>query len=595
MAHRYLIVISRRSRNHLAIGQIAAATGLTGHHSIGSCHVLTDADVSPLSFSGGLVIGDLFHRHGVGPAITALDAADAAALSHATVDTLVSRYWGSYVAIVNESGGSLILRDPSGSMACYYSSCGHAIAFASDAELLVAAGLITPRIDWGFVARTLYANDLPLRETALQGVMELLAGNMARIGDEGVTPIPFWSPWQFVGHDLSICPESQAERLERVVHNCIRSWGATHNKAVLAVSGGLDSSIVAASLSGALDLDCFTMSTVEPIGNEEPYARALCDALGLPLTAFTYALADADIRASSFAHLPRPGGRTQGLAYDAPLLRLISETGADAFYTGTGGDNVFHFTHSARPLVDQYLSTGLNSGLLATWRDIVALTGASGWEVLRHALRVPRRGSQKYSWKFDSEFLSREVLDMVTALPPTHAWLDAPDKALPGKAAHVAMILRAQHYLHGYDRRLPFTPVAPLLSQPVIELCLSIPSWYVCRGGVDRSVARAGFADRLPPLILDRRVKGGPDSFAIEILQANLPAVKERLLDGQLAAHHIVDRQALERALDPARLGRSIEYVRLLLLLDTEAWIDNWQSKSGQSQGGRSYARAVVG
>ena len=595
MAHRYLILIPRGSRNQLAIGEIAAATGLTGHHSIGSFHVLTDAAKPPLTFPNGLIVGDLFDLHGVGPAITALDAADAAALSHQTVDTLLNRYWGSYAAIVNEAGRPSILRDPSGSMPCYYSNTAHAIAFASDAELLVAAGLVSPRIDWGLVAQTLYANDLPLRETALEGVTELLAGNMASITDEGVTTSSRWSPWDFVAHDLSLSPDEQDERLERVVHNCIRSWGATHNKAVLAVSGGLDSSIVAASLSGALDLDCFTMATVEPKGNEEPYARALCDALGLRLTAFTYALADADIGVSSFAHLPRPGGRTQGLAYDAPLLRLIRETGADAFYTGSGGDNVFHFTHSARPLVDQYLSTGLNGDLLTTWRDIAALTGASAWEVLRHALRVPRRGSQKYRWKFDPEFLSRDVLDIVTALQPTHAWLEAPAKALPGKAAHVGMILRAQHYLHGYDRRLPFTPVAPLMSQPVVETCLSIPSWYVCRGGVDRSVARAGFAGRLPRSILDRRVKGGPDSFAIEILQANLPTVRERLLDGQLATHRIVDRPALERALDPSRLGRGIEYVRLLLLLDTEAWIAGWQSRSGQWQAGQLDARKGVG
>lgn len=583
MAYRYLIVIPRGSRNELAIGAIAARTGLTHHSAVGSVHVLTNQAGSPLQFPVGLVIGDLFHRHGVGPSLSEIEATDGVAIGQNVVQTLASRYWGSYVALWKEGGRTSILRDPSGTMPCYYSCSPHAIGFASDAELLVGAGIVKPAIDWGGVTMTLYVRDLPLSVTGLEGVTELLSGHSATIIEDEVVTRAFWSPWDFVAHDLKISPEKQAERLERVVHNCTRSWGATHNKAVLAVSGGLDSSIVAACLKGAIDLECFTISTVEPRGNEEPFARALCDGLGLDLTAATYQLADAKIGISTFAHLPRPGGRTHGLAYDAPLARLMKGKGADAFYTGSGGDNVFHSTHSARPLVDQYLTTGLNGDLIATWRDISALTGASAWEVLRHAFRVPRRGGQKYRWKFDPEFLSRDALEVVEAQPPAHPWLDAPIQALPGTGAHVAMILRAQHYLHGYDRRLPFTAVAPLLSQPVIELCLSIPSWYVCRGGVNRSIARAAFAKRLPPAILDRKIKGGPDSFAIEILQANLPEVRQRLLDGQLAARGIVDRGALESALQPSRLATRLEYVRLLLLLDTEAWIDAWQSRDATS------------
>lgn len=590
MAHRYLILIPRGSRNELAIGAIAARTGLTNHSAVGSVHVLTNQTGTPLQFPAGLILGNLFHRHGVGAALTQIEATDAAAIGQDVVETLATRYWGSYIALWNGEDGTSIIRDPSGSTPCYYSRSPHAIGFASDAELLVEAGIVKGAIDWGGVTRTLYARDLPLSETGLDGVSELLAGRVATIADDEVVISGFWSPWDFVAHDLNVSPEQQAERLGRTVYNCTRSWAATYEKAVLAVSGGLDSSIVAACLKGSLDLDCFTISTVEPRGNEEPFARALCDELGLDLTAVTYQLDDANIATSTFAHLPRPGGRTHGLAYDTPLRRLIEHKGADAFFTGSGGDNVFHSSNSARPLVDQYLRTGLHGDLISTWRDISAVTGASAWEVLRYALRVPRRGSPKYRWKFDAEFLSRDALEIVEARPPLHPWLDSPVGALPGKAAHVAMILRAQHYLHGYDRRLPFTVVAPLLSQPVIELCLSIPSWYVCRGGVDRAVARAAFSDRLPPSIRDRRTKGGPDSFAIELLEANLPSVRERLLDGQLAARNIIDRAAVELALNPSRLATRTEYVRLLLLLDTEAWIDAWQSRVGKPE-----ARRVMG
>lgn len=588
MALRYLILVDQGLRSDLAVSQMAARTGLSNHFALGSAHILTSGPSKPLTFPSGAVIGDLFHKHGVGPALRSLGEGDASAIDQAPPVVLSRQYWGAFVAIWRARGQLHVLRDPSGAMPCYFARCGQLFGFASDVELLVSAGLIRPSVDWRQVARALYANDLPLEETALRGVSELLAGTMATVTDERIETTAFWSPWDHVAQDPAMSPQAHAERLRRAVENVGRSWGSTHNKALLAVSGGLDSSIMAAVLKGAIDMEAFTIATADPRGDEESYARLLCEALGISLTSSRYALADVDIRTSSFAHLPRPGGRTQSLGFDAALLRVAEEARADAFYTGSGGDNVFHFSHSARPLVDQFLTHGISSELLETWRNICALTGASGWEVLRHALRVPGRG-RGYQWTFDHEFLASDVREALVQQPPDHDWLNGPANALPGKAAHVAMILRAQHYLHGYDRMLPFTAVAPLLSQPVIETCLAIPSWHASRGGVDRSVARSAFEGRVPQAILQRRFKGGPDGFAVEILRTNLPQVKERLLGGHLARQHIIDLDAVERALEPTRLATRTEYVRLLLLLDTEAWIEKWQAAAPKIMSRRAW------
>src|SRR3546814_1820576 len=41
-----------------------------------------------------------------------------------------------------------------------------------------------------------------------------------------------------------------------------------------------------------------------------------------------------------------------------------------SFMSGVGGDNVFHLTRSARPLVDRLLTVGPTLGALRTLRDI---------------------------------------------------------------------------------------------------------------------------------------------------------------------------------------------------------------------------------
>src|SRR3546814_15687375 len=64
-----------------------------------------------------------------------------------------------------------------------------------------------------------------------------------------------------------------------------------------------------------------------------------------------------------------------------------------------------------------------------------------------------------------------------------------------------------------YPRSTAAPQITPLLSQPIVELCLSIPTWQWVRGGRDRAVARAAVADLLPALIAQRRTKGGQTGF----------------------------------------------------------------------------------
>ena len=103
-----------------------------------------------------------------------------------------------------------------------------------------------------------------------------------------------------------------------------------------------------------------------------------------------------------------------------------------------------------------------------------------------------------------------------------------------------------------------------------------MPSWQWSHGGRNRAVARAAFADVLPPGILSRTSKAGPDSFIRTAWLVNRPVIAERLLDGELAAQGLLDHRAIERALtgDPMRQLTPVD--RLLDLLEAENWARSW-------------------
>ena len=98
----------------------------------------------------------------------------------------------------------------------------------------------------------------------------------------------------------------------------------------------------------------------------------------------------------------------------------------------------------------------------------------------------------------------------------------------------------------------------------------------MCAGGINRAVARAAYASRLPPQILERRSKAGPDSFIVELLTSRMGEIRERLLEGRLASQGLLDLDALATCLSESRLHTASDYMRIMALLDTDAWIGHW-------------------
>ena len=130
----------------------------------------------------------------------------------------------------------------------------------------------------------------------------------------------------------------------------------------------------------------------------------------------------------------------------------------------------------------------------------------------------------------------------------------------------------AQNLAEAINAQAPAQAISPLITQPVAEACLRVPSWLWLAPGQDRAAARHAFQSALPQAIVHRRSKGTPTSFVATIFDRNRPAIRDMLLGGRLAALEILDVNAVERALDIAGPVRDLRFVRIMELVDAEAW-----------------------
>ncbi len=577
MAPRYLLIYFRPGADRARLDQFAQATGLTVAHSEGNLAVLVQGPVICLPLrSEGVIVGTLLERKGPPRPLVELSPSQADEILAGRGRVLAERYWGMFVAAFADGERLVTMRDPSAGIGCYGHDAGWAVAIASDGELLRATICPASAIHWDAIARQFLTPGLPSEQTALERMSEVLPGTAKTWGNASPAVETIWSPWSF----CQVRDDDDAtlqEQLRRAVQQSVSGLAARHQSLVAGVSGGLDSSIVASCLAGrAGDLMCVTVATSAPAGDERAHARLVCDFLDLELAEAHYDVEHIDPGRSAAPRLPRPISRTQSHSYDRIVRRIAADRHATAFFTGNGGDNVFAYSRSPKAIVDRFRYAPLDGGVLATLLDLCRLTGCSPWQALSGAIRVARRRSAAYPWEIERLFLHKDLVANLGRSAPSHPWLDPPTDALPGKAAHIAGLLRIQQHLVASEEAMDLAVLNPLMAQPVLEQVLSIPSWRWCQGGVDRAIARQAFAADLPAAAIVRRTKGSPDSFCVEIIDRHRADIRERLLEGRLAAAGLLDREAIAAVLASEAPTLGFEQVRLLAMLETEAWLSHW-------------------
>jgi asparagine synthase (glutamine-hydrolysing) len=535
----------------------------------------------PLPNGQGVIVGTIFPRTGPFRAVSTQDQSAIDQLSKAPLEILKSRFWGSYLLCTEIDGEINVSRDPSGSLPCYYHIAKDGVAIASDAGLLADLGFLRAGIAWQEMPRYLAAKDLPSAQTGIVGLRELLAGSSLKITSSGACETStFWSPWDHVRENDSDGVAEISEKIARVVGQSCSAWQSVFNYPLVLVSGGLDSSVVVASMhSDERRISYLTMVADDPVGDEREYVQALTNTYPSEIIDAFYDLQDVDLDQSATDHLPKPVGRIHEVAMYKAVARRAHAISADSVFSGNGGDNIFYNSRSVRVLFDRLRSAGISRQVLGTVADFSKVTGASFFNIAIEAFKFAPRKHRPYRWPTEIDFLTDYARNELRVCSLDHPWLARPKSSAPGKAGQIAMLLRMQNHIEGYLRPYGFPLINPLVTQPVLETLLAVPTWRMIEGGQDRMAVRRAYAKRLPAKILARRTKGSPSGFAMSVLDRKGPEIRERLLQGQLVKHGYLDARALAASLEKGA-GMGPRYIQLLAFLDAEAWLTAWQNRT---------------
>src|SRR5262249_37010397 len=130
-----------------------------------------------------------------------------------------------------------------------------------------------------------------------------------------------------------------------------------------------------------------------------------------------------------------------------------------------------------------------------------------------------------------------------------HPWLREVRRVPPGKLWMLSTLHLESYAEIPYRRPGDVPLVAPFISQPLIELCLRIPTYLNVDAGRSRAVARRAFSDVLAPEILSRTTKGTCGLWLKGAIDRNQRFIRDYLMDGLLVKKCVLDRRKLEAVL----------------------------------------------
>ena len=498
-------------------------------------------------------------------------------------DAGVARMLGAFAfARWDPAAGHLLLgRDCLGNRPLFFHRGPRFTAFATSLRGLMALPDVPRDIDEITLANFLALNLAEERRTFYRGIERVPSRTVVTIDRARIDHRHYWAP------NLDAAPpysreEDYIERARELLDQAVAAAIRDTPRVAVSMSGGLDSSAIAATaarLGSAEKITCFTL--VPPAGMQIDLGRfrylderdkvaslgRMHPALDIRLIApeSIHPFTQDDTR--FFARAAMPGFGPANMGWFAHLHDAVAEAGHSALLIGNLG----------------------NFGL--TWSGVfslISLLRARRWGGFLHELRATARESGRSL----ARSLAGDVL--IPAAPETLRRIISrmrgrdPDSVARHSALNPAVIaefdLVRRWRTHGFDpcfgrgdwnaarhrayRLFDHNQIArdtgamwhdirgfelrdPHADRRLLEFTLSVPEAMFARDGIPRSFARAALADRLPREILDERLKGAQAPTWFRTLDARRHDIANDIerLDASPLARRLIDLPRLKRLL----------------------------------------------
>jgi asparagine synthase (glutamine-hydrolysing) len=494
------------------------------------------------------------------------------------------------IAIWDARRGTLVLaRDRAGEKPLFYARIGQELWFASEMQALLEHPGLTREIDEVAVSQYLKLG-YPLEpRTLFAGIRRVESGTALVMDAAGLRVHRYWEPRDFVRQHHSAPAADEIEELRRLLDAAVRRQLVADASIGVFLSGGLDSSLIAAISSQALGRDQVTSFT------------ARFDAL-------SYDEGESATRTAQLAgtrHVDVPCGSEQLLH----ALRSVSGRNAEPV-SDPAILPTFLLAETASRHVRVVLSGEGADELLGGYPTYI------GHKAAEHLARAPRwlkRGCTRLvealpvsDRKVSLEFLlKRFVHGFELPWPERHVrWFGASGGTMSLDAHHAdawlgplfegfrdldpqrgPMLFDYLTYLPDQllvkmDRATMLNSIegrAPFLDRSLSAFAFGVAPEFKVRGWTTKWLLKQAARTWLPHDLLARRKRGLSVPIA-NLLNAELRETADRLLARtRLDKHGLMDAAVAKRMLDEHRSGRANHAGALWSAIMLQLWLERWQ------------------
>jgi asparagine synthase (glutamine-hydrolysing) len=497
-----------------------------------------------------------------------------------------SRLRGEFAVLIwDDRKQSLVAaRDPFGIRPLHYARVGDLMLLATDAEQILASGLVSVEPDDAMVMDYLLWDIHHVDRSFLRDIRALAPGHFLEAGSRGCQVSSYRVP---VIADVGITRLEEArEEFQRVFMRSVEARMRSSYPVVAQLSGGLDSTSVVCTADRLLlekpDV-CPGFVAAGAIfpklsSDEEPFIRAVQRHVRVPVECWDGTRAS--VNEIEEASPVRPGGRFLLMAGTEGDVEIAGRLGARIVLTGVGGDQIGVAKGGFKDAINErrwgdagHMLLGgsdprtarsprhalrLLKTLAPEWlqdlrRAVRSARPAPSWMAPGFAAQMPRRGKEGAPHVLRSEIHRRRWLDLTIE-------------------SSALSLLQAQHHgtRHGVEYRFPFFDL------DLVALMFAIPPRLWPPEFIAERLHRHLLQEWLPPEQLRRRSKANFTSALALRVKRHLPAIRDLFwLPGWRSTRYVAQSAAQAALIELERSTKLSFYAsyEVWAIAMLEAWL----------------------
>jgi asparagine synthase (glutamine-hydrolysing) len=486
----------------------------------------------------------------------------------------------------------LLARDRMGEKPLYWTVADGVLVFASELGAVLAHAEVDAALDPVALSQYLANEYVPAPATIVRGVHKLEPGTVLALEDGRIDVRRYWTLRPRVSPRIPSYRDA-VPLVRAALERAVRSRLVSDVPLGIFLSGGLDSSSIAALAAREGALETFSIGFDEPSFDESGHARRVARHIGSRHH-------ERIVRADEMPDLV-PG---LGLLLDEPIgdasilptsiLSAFARERVTVALGGDGGDELFggYYMHqghrlagAARALprvVHRAIAAGA-ARLPVSHRNFSAgfkvaryLRGASEAAPYNHALWMASFSPAEQTSLLEPDVLAAADRGAGAFTAFERAWSESAGAPLLARACWLdARTYLPNDILTKVDRASMAVALevrAPLLARDVVELAFSLPDAYRMKGLTGKRIFRDAVRDLLPPEILRRPKKGFGMPVGAWLRGALRPLLRDTLSPDRLREGGLFRPDAVARLVREHEELRADHRKALWTLLVFELW-----------------------